>query len=475
MKKKKIIIIISIILLITVCISYAIIQNKDNSQNLNNEEILDPNRIVIKIESNYYEITRGDENYEKLVQLCRESFKKSNEQNITEEEIDNLKKENDFVEFDYDTISKNNIFFLSGDIGAIKMKDKDGTIISKKAKNSKKIINELKNAIAGKNAYQIENEKIEAKNSYEYYPSTVEFKEIKYSAVFKKELKNYEQYEKIIELYHLDFGDIDIKDKFETNKIILFLSKYNISDYKVNIGNIKINFEGNDYIVPTQQNYKPIILIVSKIVNTNCIYYNYDNVTEIDNLTGTTEEIYGVVKSKNDDGSINLGYNTDNDNMITGIIRPAENTSLEELEIGDFIQAEGTITNFNKDTKIKTYEPKQLNINKKENYEKQMSDYLKGKDRLDTNIIDYYSSESGYDGWVICPIYLDEESSKTNGYVKIYYDFYNGNTESYLGMGTYHLASNYGIHKYEIVTITLKDKITDTNKLEAKMFEYIAD
>ena len=110
MKKKKIIIIISTILLITVCISYAIIQNKDNSQNLNNEEILDPNRIVIKIESNYYEISRGDENYEKLVQLCRENFKKSNEQNITEEEIDNLKNENDFVEFDYDTISKNNIW-----------------------------------------------------------------------------------------------------------------------------------------------------------------------------------------------------------------------------------------------------------------------------------------------------------------------------------------------------------------------------
>ena len=41
MKKKKLIIIISILLVITVCISYIIIQNKDNSKNLNSEKIID--------------------------------------------------------------------------------------------------------------------------------------------------------------------------------------------------------------------------------------------------------------------------------------------------------------------------------------------------------------------------------------------------------------------------------------------------
>lgn len=353
------------------------------------------------------------------------------------------------------------------------MEDTDGIIISKKLVNSENLINEFKKAVNGKKAYQFENMQISAKNYYEYYPSTMDFEEIKYSKVFKKECDSYEQFEKIAQLYKLDFGDIDIKDKFDTNKIILVLSEYNISDYKVNIGNIKINFEGNDYVVPQYVPYKPVIIIVSNIVNTNCIYYNYDKVTEIDNLTGTSEEIYGVIKSKNSDGSFNLGYNLDNDNKIIGIIKPSKDVSFENLEVGDFIKSTGTITSFDKGTNIRTYELESFLVNKKDEYEKQINTYLINKTKLDTSIIDYYESESKYDGFVICPIYFDEEDSKIDGYIKIFYDFYDGNTESFLG--TNHLEGNYGIVKNEIVTITFKDKVTDINKIEAKMFEYIAD
>lgn len=474
--KKRILIVSSVfIILIAVCICYKIFENKQMVNNVSipvSEEIIkNPDRLVFKIESNYYEITKNDEKYEELVQLCRESFNEGNEKNITEKEIDSLKNDYNFIEFDYDTISKNNIFFLSGDIGVVKMKDTDGIIISKKLVNSKNLINEFKKVVENKEPHQFENTQILAKNDYEYYPSTMDFEEIKYSEVFKKEFDSYEQFEKIVELYNLDFGDIDIKDKFDKNKIILFLTQYNILDYKVNIGNIKINFEGNDYVVPKAVPYKPVLIMVSNIVNTNCIYYNYDKVTEVDNLTGTTEKIDGVIKSKNSDGSFNLGYNSDNDNMIIGIINPSKDISFENLEVGDFIKSTGTITSFNKDTHIKTYELKELSVKKKEEYEKQVSNYLMGKIKLDTGIVDYYESESQYDGFVICHISLDEE---IYGYVKIYYDFYDGNTESFLGMAT-HVKDNYGIVKDEMVTITFKEKITDINKIEARMFEYIAD
>jgi len=472
--EKRILIVSSIfIILIVTCICYKIFEN-DVSIPVSEDIIKNPDRLVFKIENSYYEITKDDEKYEELVQLCRENFNESNEKNITEKEIDSLKNDCDFIEFDYDTISKNNIFFLSGDIGVVKMKDTDGIIISKKLVNSKKLINEFKKIVKNKESYQFENMQISAKNDYEYYPSTMDFEEIKYSKVFKKEFDSYEQFEKIVELYKLDFGDFDIKDKFDTNKIILILSQYNILDYKVNIGNIKINFEGNDYVIPKYVPYKPVIIMVSKIVNTNCIYYNYDKVTEVDNLTGTSEEIYGVIKSKNSDGSFNLGYNSDNDNMITGIINSSTDISFENLEVGDFIKSTGIITSFDKSTHIKTYELKELSVNKKEEYEKQISNYLMGKIKLDTDIIDYYESESQYDGFVICTIDLDQEDFSIDGYVKIYYDFYEGNTESFLGMGT-HIEDNYGIVKNEIVTITFKDKITDINKIEARMFEYIAD
>lgn len=434
-----------------------------------------PDRIVVKLESNYYEISKDDEKYEKIVELFKKNFNKQNEENITEQEIDALKSEKDFVEFDYDKISKNNIFFLSGDIGAVKMKKTDGTIISKKLKNSGSLLNEVKNAVQGKEAYNFESTKIVSSTDYDYYPGTENFEEIEYSKVFKKEVLSYEEYDKILHIYKLDFGDIDLEDKFEKNRIIIILSTYDIADYKVNVGNIKINFEGNNYIIPELSTYKATMLIVSKIVNTNCIYYNYDNVKEVDNITGKTEDFCGVIKSKNDDGSFNLGYNIDNDNMIIGIIKSSDD-SLKNLGVGDFVKGVGKITNYKKYSELKTYEVNEFTVDKKEKYEKKLKDYLKGKTELNTSIIDHYESESGYDGFVICPVVIDEMSNRygIDGYIKIYYDFYEGNTKSYLGMST-HLQDNYGINEYEMVTITFKEKVTDINYIKAEMFEYIAD
>lgn len=118
--KKRILIVSSIfIILIAIGICYKIFKDKPISNNSNvpipaSENIIKtPDRLVFKIESNYYEITKDYEEYEELVQLCRENFNESNGKIITEKEIDSLKNECDFIEFDYDKISKNNIFFLS--------------------------------------------------------------------------------------------------------------------------------------------------------------------------------------------------------------------------------------------------------------------------------------------------------------------------------------------------------------------------
>lgn len=438
----------------------------------NQDESLDiksPDRIVFKNNEKYYVINSGDGNYNDLVEICVKNLSNTTPYDITESEIYDLKNTTNFVEFDYNTISKNYIFILDKDVSVvIRMKDSDGTVVADEIPNSDEIIKKFENEEIGKESYSFDKEEILANNFYEFLPSEYDFENIKNDKVYKKEFKSYSEYQSIISIYNLDFGENDVEEKFNNSKIILFLTKYDILDFKVNIGNIKINFGGRDYITYEHQDYIPILLIVSKAVNTNCIYYNYDNVLTIDNLTGKTEDVVGVIQSVNKDGTLNLGYTTDEYGIKTGILE--QNDFTKDLEVGDYITGKGVIKDFSQN--LKTYNLTEIEITKKDEYEEKIEKALKGKKVLSTSIIDYTIDEGNYEGYVICEVY-SEEDSKEIGYVKIHFDFYEGNTESYLG--TNHLQSDYGIVKYEMVTITLKDEITDLDNIEAKMFEYIAD
>ena len=96
-----------------------------------------------------------------------------------------------------------------------------------------------------------------------------------------KEVKP-EIYQDIIEYNELDYKNfiqiLGIQSsknlpEFDAEKetAVITISKYEIKNIKQNIGNIKYEF--GDY----QDKYSINILIVSKIVNTNCIYYNINN------------------------------------------------------------------------------------------------------------------------------------------------------------------------------------------------------
>ena len=121
------------------------------------------------------------------------------------------------------------------------MGENDGTVISNKFDIN--ILEEFKKVVKNKTAFGFESEKLVSKNNYEFSPSTFDFTQVKSEKVYKMEIKSYNEYKVIVDRYKLEFEDEDIEEKFEKNKIILFLTKYNISNYKVNVGNIKIDFE----------------------------------------------------------------------------------------------------------------------------------------------------------------------------------------------------------------------------------------
>ena len=482
--KKKILIVLLFIVGVFSCFAFNILSNKMQTEDIIDEsiekkEIKMPDRIIFKYESKYYEITSEYEKYEELVDVCKEGMNGLEEYDISEQEIDSIKSETEFIEFDYNTISKNNIFLLSSEIGAIQMKESNGTVISKKLSNKEKIETMFLDAINGKEGYNFKSDLNRAIENYSYLPATLDFKEIKYDKVYIKEFENYSEYENLISRYDLKFNNNIEKEIFYKNKVLLFLSKYDINTYKINIGNIKINFSGTDYLVENSNSneYIPILMVVSKIVNTNCIYYNYDNVKIEDNLTGTSEEIKGVIINK-DENEFEISYTKDDNFKLGKVTISTEkitnpNIKVNDIEVGDFIQGFATVSSI--ENGIKSYEATSISITKSEEYNNLLENTIKGKSSLSTSIVEYYQSESNYDGYVICGIFLGENSYNPDAYIKVYYDFYEGNTESYLGRRENPVESNYGIVPYEIVDITFTDSVSNIDNIQAKVFEYIAD
>lgn len=486
--KKKIFGIICVIVICFACFCLGFWANNKfkNNQSENNVEnptgdeglIKTPDRIIFKYESKYYEITPDYEKYFELVDLCRNNINRKNDEKISENDIDSLKSTAKFIEFDYNTESKNFIFTLTSDIGAIQMQDSDGVIISNKLSNLDKIGEAYIEAIKDKSGYDMSSEKIDSMIQYQALPATADFKNVKDEKVFVKTFDSYDDFNKISNQYNLKFDSADtIKDKFENRKGILILSQYDIKDYKVNIGNVKINFAGNDYAVASTapSGYNADLILVSKIVNTNCIYYNYDSVEFVDNLTGTTESISGVVKSKDAD-EITIAYTSNEYAKVLGKVmlssRKLINKTADEVQVGDFVTGTATVTGI--EDGIKSYDAESLSVQDKEEYNRLLENELKGKTKINTAIVDYTTDENGYSGSVVCALYYGENSNRPDAYFSANYDFTDNKTESYLGMSN-HLASDYGIHPYEMVDITFSEPITDVNKIFVKMFEFIAD
>ena len=130
----------------------------------NQDESLDiksPDRIVFKNNEKYYVINSGDGNYNDLVEICVKNLSSTTPYDITESEIDDLKNTTNFVEFDYNTISKNYIFILDKDVRVvIRMKETDGTVVADEISNSDEIIKKFENEEIGKESYSFDKEEI---------------------------------------------------------------------------------------------------------------------------------------------------------------------------------------------------------------------------------------------------------------------------------------------------------------------------
>ena len=246
------------------------------------KNIIDPDRIVYRnTNGQYYQFEKGTAPYNQIKESIQKSLKNYNESGntLTDEEIDSIHQKS-FIEFDYETVSKNYIIPLEDNENAnmIKLGNTGGIIVSSNLKNLKEIVTvadeQSQNAISYKFQYkEILSRNTIASMEYRYLQ---QFKQINYK-IYQAKIQDMENYELYKEMCNLAFDEEINEDTFQDNDLILTISLVPKITVKVNIGNIQYTYEKMNDV---DYQYTAHLLIVSKIVNTDCIY-NTD-LTEIE-------------------------------------------------------------------------------------------------------------------------------------------------------------------------------------------------
>ncbi len=324
-------------------------ENQEGQESTEEEQISEsfpnPDRLIYKPqnEENWYVIDKTDKDYETIVKMIsdcilQEKRPTNMDQDLYNDEIEELEKENSYIIFDYNTISKNYEIFLDNETyQMIQLYDYNNYSIENKMAsldNVKEYLEKIKN---NKNKYNL--------NEYYQYKTENGIKEI--PKEYKDKMRYYEEedvyrlyinskkeLEKTLKDLNLEISE-DIKENiFENCNGILMLSKTTQKDMEYKIGHI--NFVYSDKISENNE-YIGELLLINKVVNQNCIY-----------LQKTREvQVYGEKEGKvlstaeneiklNRDVGGTLTLKIDENTKITNY-RTEEEMSINDIQVGDYI------------------------------------------------------------------------------------------------------------------------------------------
>lgn len=334
------------------------------------DEIILPDRIVYKNSNNEcFEFLRDSEEYNSLIELISSSLinYEDNSQIISQDTIDTIHNNESFLEFDYKTASKNYIIPLGSTLKnyMIKLLNTGGKICSSNLQNLTKIKSELdKNLTTNCKPYSFNYTELLSKNSfYLDYKYKEQFDEINYR-IYQVKIEDIKTYERFEAMCNLSFDEPISEDIFNDNILILTVSSVPKITVKVNIGNIRYTYEN----LPNTYDSQSIahLLIVSKIVNTDCIY-NTD-LSTVDQMASFDEFL-----KEHDENVENLDENLyvkDFDTFYTEYTNATSSITEEKAtEIANNVfESETNLTStYNKDSQtmeIKSVHPTNLFIRK---------------------------------------------------------------------------------------------------------------
>ena len=291
MKKRTKIIIICILTLIAIGLITALFVTQyyvqknispETSETIFTKNIIEPDRIVYRNQNGqYYQFAKDTEAYNQIIESVKKSLRNYSESGntLTEEEIDAI-HEKSFIEFDYETASKNYIIPLEENENAnmVKLGNTGGIVVSNQLSNLKELTTIVDEQSQNATPYEFQYQELLSRNTITTmeYRYLQQFKQINYK-IYQVKIQDMENYELYKEMCNLAFDTEITEDIFQNNDLILTVSLVPKITVKVNIGNIQYTYENMNDV---DYQYTAHLLIVSKIVNTDCIY-NTD-LTEIE-------------------------------------------------------------------------------------------------------------------------------------------------------------------------------------------------
>lgn len=282
--KNNIRVILYILLLLVVfsimffIIKIEISNEKQNKTNIGmvaeNTTLPTPDRIIYKNSNNEYIVI--DTESSAYTKIYSELYNRTT--NIiegivySESEISQMQNKGSFIEFDYYRKSKNYVFMLEeNEIGIIKRFSDSGQVIQTSLNNRDtliKRIDKLTNNIKTKYDFNVEYN-CNSENKLSKVPNDLKLEQTKVIGVYQKNITyDEDEYNSILKNLNFKTNHELPKVDFSKQNVVITVSRYEIKNIKKNIGNIKYELGkfSDEYIVN--------VLIVSKVVNTSCVYFN---------------------------------------------------------------------------------------------------------------------------------------------------------------------------------------------------------
>lgn len=281
-------------------------------------EIPTPDRIIYKNQDGEYMIfEKGTSDFSDIYDELDLSLSKFIDGKVySEDKISEMQSKESFIEYDYDTISKNYVFmFDEPEIGLIKRLTDSGQVLQTSLKDKEKLVKRLNSLVKSDylTKYDFDSEyKLTSEVKFKEVETAWNFEKTNTTGVYKKIIKDDKtEYKALLKQLALDniqeISDVD----FSKQDVVFIASLYEVDNIKKNVGNLKYN------LGKFHEDYEIDLYIVSKVVNTNCLYFNvsedqkllaYAFITKTPyyssedqkyytNLTGNKEEVISLDKA----------------------------------------------------------------------------------------------------------------------------------------------------------------------------------
>ena len=311
-----------------------------------------PDRIVYKKKGkdNYYVFTGESKDYTDILNELINGIDSIGEGPVvSNEEIRDIEENENYIELDYDTISKNYVIAYEEQTNNVILRnDNGGQVVKQNLKNKDKLAKLMEEKIISNsdNCYHMSDSKeykVKSEISEDIFASNVSEFRLYEIGIYGIKIQSKEKLDEILNRYNIEIEEEIPENIFEKTDIILMVSKYDIKNIETRVGGLTYTFTGKERV----NTYLVNIFAASKAINTNCVYRNLSDISYI-NISSIDGAIVTSVKGDNITVEADNGESfemTLNSNLKVVNRRTNETFNIKNIKVNDKLDLENIYKN----------------------------------------------------------------------------------------------------------------------------------